>query len=413
MPVLTNIGYLATCLDEGSQGDVFPLQDAAVVWKEDRIVWVGAASAVPSEYSAEEHIDAGGRLVVPGLIDCHTHLAFGGWRADEFALRAQGASYLDIAKAGGGIASTVQHTREASADALYDKARVILEDMVRLGVTTVECKSGYGLTLEDELKVLRVYKALNAAQPVHLVGTLLAAHIVPEEYRGRRDSYIRLITEEMIPAVVEEELAAFCDAFVEETAFEADETRRIMDAAKAHGLRPKLHVDQLGDGNGGRLAGELGAISADHLEHTSVEGIHAMALYDVVAVSLPFATFNLRQQPMPARAFMEAGVPVAVATDFNPGSAPSYHLPAALYMACVLQQMTPAEALKGATTYAARAIGMETEVGQLSEGYRADLVVVDAPSVNQWLSHLRPNAAVLTVIGGKVVYEGNQTLSHG
>ena len=404
MPVLTNIGCLARCTDTGGQSDIYPLHDAALAWADGTISWIGSAAALPAAYHGEEQIDAGGRLVIPGLIDCHTHLAFGGWRADEFALRAQGASYLDIAKAGGGIASTVKHTREASPQHLYDGARAVLDEMMRLGITTVECKSGYGLTLEDERKVLRVYKALDKAHAIKLVPTLLAAHIVPHEYRDCRGAYIRLITDEMLPAVVEEDLAVFCDAFVEETAFHSHEAARIMEAAAAHGLRPKLHVDQLNDGGGAALAAEVGAVSADHLEYASEAGVAAMAAEGVVAVSLPFATFNLRQKAMPARAFIEAGVPVAVATDFNPGSAPSYHLPAALYMACVLQYMSPAEALKGATAYAARAIGMENQIGQLREGYRADFVVIDAPDVNHWLSHLRPNAAVLTAIGGDVVY---------
>ena len=404
MPILTNIGCLATCEDAGPQSDIHPIKDAAMVWEGDTIVWVGPASERPHAYDDEEPLDAGGRLVIPGLVDCHTHLAFGGWRSDEFALRAVGASYLDIAKAGGGIASTVRHTRAASEEELYKKALSMLKEMVQLGITTAECKTGYGLTLQDELKVLRVYRQLNQDHPIRLVPTLLAAHIVPEEYKARRDEYIRLIIDEIIPSVAEEKLALFCDAFVEETAFEPDETARIMEVAKGHGLRPKLHVDQLNDGAGALLAASLDAISADHLEYASEAGIQAMAEKGVVAVSLPFATFNLRQPAMPARSFMEAEVPVAVATDFNPGSAPSYHLPAAMYMACVLQQMSPSEVLKGATCYGAKAIGKEEEIGQLRAGYRADFTVIDAPDVNHWLGHLRPNAAVCTVVGGAVVH---------
>nr|MBX2820617.1 amidohydrolase family protein [Rhodothermaceae bacterium] len=240
--------------------------------------------------------------------------------------------------------------------------------------------------------------------PVRLVPTLLAAHIVPAEYKTRREDYIQLITEDIIPAVAAEDLAQFCDVFVEETAFEADEAERIMDTAKSYGLRPKLHVDQLADGGGAALAASLDAVSADHLEYASEAGIQAMAEKGVVAVSLPFATFNLRQPAMPARAFMNADVPVAVATDFNPGSAPSYHLPAAMYMACIMQRMSPAEVLKGATCYGAKAIDQQNEVGQLTSGHRADFAVIDAPDVNHWLGHLRPNAAVMTVIGGETVY---------
>ena len=400
MPLLTNIASLATCIDTGGQEDIHAISNAALVWQGDKIVWVGAEADLPGHYVSEERIDAGGRLVIPGLVDCHTHLAFGGWRASEFALRAVGASYLEIAKSGGGIASTVRHTRAASEEELYDKALPILEEMAKLGMTTVECKTGYGLNVKDELKVLRVYRRLNQDQPVRLVSTLLAAHIVPEEFKSRREDYIRLIIDEIIPAVAEEGLAKFCDAFVEETAFERDETIRIMEAAKSHGLRPKLHVDQLNDGGGAALAASVGAISADHLEYASVEGIQAMAENGVVAVSLPFATFNLRQPAMPARSFIDADVPVAVATDFNPGSAPSYHLPAAMYLGCILQRMSPAEVLKGATCYGAKAIGMENEVGQLKPGYSADFAIIDAPDINHWMAHFRPNASVTTVIGG-------------
>ena len=404
MPILTNIGCLATCQDNGSQADIHTVSNAALAWEGGTIAWVGLEAELPQQYADEKRIDAGGRLVVPGLVDAHTHLAFGGWRADEFALRAVGASYLEIAKAGGGIASTVRHTRAASQNELYDKALPILKDMMRLGITTVECKTGYGLTLEDELKVLRVYRQLNQDQPVRLVPTLLAAHIVPEEYKTRRKEYIRLVNDEIIPAVAAEQLAVFCDVFVEETAFDADEAYLLMEIAKAYGLRPKLHVDQLSDSGGAALAASLDAISADHLEYASEAGIRAMAQKGVVAVSLPFATFNLRQPAMPARSFMDAGVPVAVATDFNPGSAPSYHLPAAMYMACILQQMAPAEVLKGATCYGAKAIGLETEIGQLRPGYRADFAVVDALDANHWMGHFRPNAAVCTVIDGSVVH---------
>ena len=404
MPILSNIGCLATCADTGNQGDIHTTPDAALVWEGEHIAWVGKEIDLPEEFKEHERIDAERRLVIPGLVDCHTHLAFGGWRADEFALRAVGSSYLEIAKAGGGIASSVKHTRAASEDELYEKSLPILNEMMQLGITTVECKTGYGLTLHDELKVLRVYRRLNETQPVRLVPTLLAAHIVPPEYKSRRHDYIRLITEDIIPAVASENLAQFCDVFVEETAFEADEAKRIMDTAASYGLRPKLHVDQLADGGGAALAAALDAVSADHLEYASEAGIQAMAEKGVVAVSLPFATFNLRQPAMPARAFMDADVPVAVATDFNPGSAPSYHLPAAMYMACIMQRMSPAEVLKGATCYGAKAIDRAGEIGQLVSGHRADFAVIDAPDVNHWLGHFRPNAAVMTVIGGEVVY---------
>ncbi len=400
MQVLTNIGCLVTNREMEGQGNLGEIADAALVWESDAIRWAGPAADLPEIYQDVEAMDAGGHLVIPGLIDCHTHLAFGGWRTDEFEMRALGKGYLEIAKAGGGIASTVAATRKASEDALFEKARAVLDEMLALGITTVECKSGYGLTLEDECKQLRVYKRLAAVHPVKLVSTVLSAHIVPAEYRSNRRKYIDLIRQEILPAVAEEGLASFCDVFVEETAFSVEEAEEILTSAAVLGLRARLHVDQLRDGGGAALAARMHAISADHLEYASAAGIQAMAEQDVVAVSLPFATFNLRQRAMPARAFIDASVKVAVATDFNPGSAPSYHLPAAMYMACILQYMSPAEVLKGATLYAAKALGLENERGRLIPGFKADFAIIDAPDVNAWLGHLRPNANLRTFVGG-------------
>lgn len=402
MPLLTNIGDLATCRADGGQGDIHSISRAAMVWEGDRIVWLGPQDQVPAAYTGLETLDVQGKLVVPGLVDCHTHLAFGGWRADEFEQRLLGKPYLEIAKEGGGIARTVRQTRAASERELYEKSLNHLQEMTRLGVTTVECKSGYGLDLETELKLLRVYRQLAKTQPNRIVPTFLGAHVVPPEYKGKRADYVKLLTHEMIPAVAAGKLARFCDVFVEESAFNIAEARAILEAAKAHGLRPKLHADQLSDGGGARLAAAVGAISADHLEHVSDEGIAALARAGAVAVSLPIAALYLNQPPMPARKLIQAGVPVAVATDFNPGSAPCYHLPLAMSLACVMQRMTPAQVLKGATIYAAKAIGMETEVGSLEVGKYADFLVMDVPDVNHWLYHFRASAVVQTVISGKV-----------
>jgi imidazolonepropionase len=398
--LLHNIAQLATCRAEGRQDDIQVIPAAAMVWDESAILWVGAEKQLPAEYSRAERLDAGGGLVIPGLIDCHTHLAFAGWRADEFQLRLQGKSYLDIAKAGGGIASTVRQTRAATEDLLAARAARFLEEMLALGVTTVECKSGYGLNEETELRLLRVYRRLAREQPVRLVPTFLGAHVVPPEFRDRRSEYVDLLIASMIPAVGRERLAACCDVFVEESAFSVDEARRILRAGQAAGLRAKLHADQLSDSGGAELAAEVGALSADHLEFISERGIAALAAAGVVAVSLPLASLYLGQRPMPARKLIDAGVAVAVATDFNPGSAPSYHLPLALTLACTLQRMTPAEALKGATIYAARALGREAETGSLEPGKAADFAIIDAPDVNHWLYHFRPNACSMTVIGG-------------
>ncbi|WP_420462191.1 imidazolonepropionase [Candidatus Palauibacter sp.] len=402
MPRLENIGCLATCANPSGQDDIGLIRDAALVWQDGIVRWVGSAAALPPEYAEEPAWDAGGRLVIPGLIDAHTHLAFGGWRAGEFSDRVRGRSYLEIAAAGGGIASTVRATRALDEEALLERARGFLSAMVSLGVTTVEAKSGYGLDLQTELRLLRVYRRLDETGPARIVSTCLAAHVVPPEWAGDRAGYVDLVVDEILPAVAERGLADFVDVFVEDAAFSADEARRICARGRTLGLRPKLHVDQLSGGGGAELAAEVGAVSADHLECVSEAGIAALAEAGVVAVTLPLATLYLDQAPPPARALIDGGVAVAVASDFNPGTAPSYHLPFALTLACARQRMTPSEALKGATRYAARAIGLEGTVGSLEPGAAADFAVIDAPDVEHWLYHLRPNACTAAVTGGRI-----------
>ena len=403
MPVLRSIGSLATCAPNGPQADAHVIPSAALAWDGETIRWVGAESDLPPEYARQPSEDAGGRLVVPGLVDCHTHLAFGGWRAEEFAQRILGRTCLEIAAAGGGIASTVAKTRAATREELVARCRDHLAGMARLGVTSVEAKSGYGLSTEHELRLLEIYRDLSDG-PQRIVPTLLAAHVVPAEYRERRAAYVRLVIEEIIPEAARRTLARFCDVFVEESAFSPGEARAILEAGLAHGLAPKLHADQLTSGGGAELAADLRAASADHLEHVSDRGIARMADAGVVAVSLPFASLYLGKAPLPARRLLEAGVPVGVATDFNPGTAPSYHLPVAMTLACVQQRMTPAESLKGATIVAARAIGLDATVGSLEPGKSADFAVIDAPGVDHWLYHLRPNACVRTVARGRELW---------
>ncbi len=404
MSLLTNIRQLAICPPGGGQSEIGLIADAALAWEDGRILWAGRELDLPSELRAHPRHDAGGCLVIPGLIDCHTHLAFGGWRADEFEQRLLGASYLEIARRGGGIASTVAATRAASREALLDRCREFAGEIVKLGVTTLECKSGYGLDLANEMKLLRVYRQLGEEGPLRIVSTFLGAHIVPPELRERRQEYVDALITQMLPEVERQGLAEFCDVFVEETAFSLPEARRILIAGKRHGLRPKLHADQLSDGGGAGLAAELGAVSADHLEFISQDGIEALAEKDVVAVTLPLASLYLRQPPLKVRRLIEQGVKVAVATDFNPGSAPSYHLPLALMLACTLQGMTPAEALKGATIYAAAAINRQDSAGSLQPGKAADFALLNAESVNHWLYHFKPNACAQTWIGGVRVW---------
>lgn len=399
MPVLRNIGLLATCAGR-AQGDLHPIADAALAWRGDTIRWVGPERELPASQDDGDARDAGGGLVVPGLIDAHTHLAFGGWRADEFVRRLRGESYADIARTGGGIASTVAKTRALDQPALLARCRGFLREMASLGVTCVEAKSGYGLDRDTEKRILGVYRALDG-DPLRIVPTFLGAHVVPKDQP--RAQYLALL-DELIPEIAREKLAHFCDVFVDEGAFTVEEARKIFARARAAGLLPKLHADQLTDTGAAALAAEVGAISADHLEQIGAPGIAALAAAGVVAVSLPIAALYLRQAPLPARALIDAGVPVAVATDFNPGTAPSAHLPLAMTLACVSQRMTPAEALVGATRYAARAVGLEAQRGSLEPGKSASFAVIDAPDVDHWLYHLRANACRLTVVDGTVAW---------
>ncbi len=407
MPILANIGELVTC----APGEP-PIPDAALVWREGKVAWTGPQADLPKEFRGFERHDARRALVVPGLIDCHTHLAFGGWRADEFEQRLRGRSYLEIARAGGGIASTVRATRSATHDQLLQRCRNFADQMLKLGVTTVECKSGYGLEAASERKLLEVYRELGRQGPQRIVATFLGAHIVPPEYRDRRGEYLELLTGRLIPEAAREGLADFCDVFVEQSAFTLEEARRILEAGQAHGLGAKLHADQLSDGGGAQLAAELGAVSADHLEFISEKGIEALASAGVVAVLLPLATLYLRQAPLPAARLYERGVTVAVATDFNPGSAPSFHLPLALLLSCTCNGLTPLQALEGATIEAARALNRQHELGSLEPGKAADFVLLDAADLNHWLYHFRPNCCLETWIGGRRAHPSRAPRDH-
>lgn len=389
MPVLKNIGYLATCRDDGGQAEIYPLKNAAVAWQNGTIRWVGKETELPEKFANDQSFDAHGKMVIPGLVDCHTHLAFGGWRAGEFAMRLQGKSYLEIAKAGGGILSTVEATRAASENELYERALGFLKEMAGLGVTAVECKSGYGLSLEDELKTLRVYKRLAENQPMDIISTFLGAHTIPPEFKDDREGYIELILKEMIPTIAELSLAEFCDVFTEDSAFTIEESRRILTAAKESGLTPKLHADQLTSCGGAELAAEVGAASADHLEKISDKGIEAMSQKGVVGVTLPLASLYTQEEPLNCRRLVEGGVEVAVATDFNPGSAPTFDLPLAMMLACNQGRLTPAEALKGATIYAAKAIYQDDKIGSVEVGKSADFALVDVPNPDFWMYHFR------------------------
>jgi imidazolonepropionase len=348
-----------------------------------QIAALGPSETLAPGATATAELDGAGALLTPGLIDCHTHLVHAGNRAREFEMRLSGASYEEIARAGGGIVSTVRQTRAASADDLFAASARRLIELMRHGVTTVEIKSGYGLSLADELKMLQVARALGQRYPIDVRTTLLAAHAIPPEFAGRADAYVDAIVAQIIPEAARLGLADAVDAFCEHIAFTPAQTRRVFEAARAHGLPVKLHAEQLSNQGGAALAAEFGAVSADHLEHVDESDVRAMAQAGTVAVLLPGAYYFLRDtQPPPIALFREHRVPMAIATDCNPGTSPGTHLPLMLNMACTLFRMTPAEALLGVTRHAAQALGLAHSRGRIAPGLRADLCLwdVDQPA---------------------------------
>jgi imidazolonepropionase len=385
------------------------IPNGAVAVKEGRIFWIGKADELPDDFilgSEGREIDARGKVVMPGLIDSHTHLVFGGSRENEFEMRSQGLSYLEIAGRGGGILSTVEATRRASFDELFSSGKRRLDRLLSKGVTTIEAKSGYGLSLEDELKILRVMKALREDHPVDIVPTFLGAHTVPKEFKDKRKRYVDLLTQEMIPEVAREELAEFCDVFCEEKAFSLEESREILETGKRYGLKPKIHADQMSSGGGAELAAEVGAYSADHLEYISQEGIERMAEQGVTAVLLPGASFFLSMKKYPpAREMIEKGVAVALSTDLNPGSSMTESLPLMMTMGCVFFRMTPKEVIQATSLHAARSMGREKEIGSLDTGKKADLIMLDIANYRYLPYHFGVDHVELVIKNGKVVYQ--------
>lgn len=374
----------------GADPEYGTVRRAAVLVRGGRVAWVGEERALPFGMAVgAEELDGEGRWVTPGLVDCHTHLVFAGSRAEEFERRLHGATYEEIARRGGGILSTVRATRAASDDHLAAGALRRLTLMASRGITATEIKSGYGLDVETELRMLRVARRLQEEARIPVRTTLLGAHALPPEAEGDREGYVDLVCREMIPRAAAEGLADAVDAFCEGIAFTPDECRRILRAGRAHALAGRLHADQLSDLGGARLAAEEGAASADHLEHTSVEGARAMAGAGTVAVLLPGAAYFLRDATVPPVAsFRELGVAMAVATDMNPGSSPLLDPLGALNLACVLFRLTPAEALAGMTRVASRVLGWAGEMGTVEVGKRADLALwnVDHPAeLSYWM----------------------------
>lgn len=390
------------------------IRNGAVAVKGAKIFWIGKAEELTGKFILKRdglEIDAGGKTLMPGLIDSHTHLVFAGSRENEFEQRTRGLSYLEIAERGGGILSTVEATRKASFDELFSLGKKRLDRMLSKGVTTLEAKSGYGLSLRDEVKILQVMKALQESHPIEIVPTFLGAHTIPREFRDARARYIDLVIEEMIPGIAQEGLAEFCDVFCEEKAFTLEESKKILDRGKRYGLKPKIHADQLSPGGGAELAAEIGAFSADHLEYVSREGIKKMAEKGVTAVLLPGASFflSMKRYP-PAREMIEEGVAVSLATDLNPGSSMTESLPLIMTMGCTMFKMSPKEVIQGTTIHAARSMGRQREIGSLEAGKQADLLLLDIPNYRYLPYHFGVDHAELVIKKGKVVF--NRSLSH-
>ncbi len=355
------------------------IDDGAIAVREGRIAWVGERRALPAGAPDDSRVrSAGGRWITPGLIDCHTHLVYAGDRAKEFEMRLKGASYEEIARQGGGIVSTVKATRQASEEALVECSRPRLRALIAEGVTTVEIKSGYGLDLDTELRMLRAARRLGEVEPVDIVTTFLGAHALPPEFAGRADDYIDFICGEVLPKVSAARLADAVDAFCEGIGFTLEQTQRVFEAARKHALPVKLHAEQLSDLGGAALAARFEALSADHLEYVSEASVKEMARHRSVAVLLPGAFYFLGETRVPpVELFRRHGVPMAVATDSNPGSSPVCSLLLMLNMACTLFRMTPEEALSGVTRHAATALALGDSVGTLEAGKRADFVIWD------------------------------------
>ena len=403
--LVTNIGLLATPTGIGArggrqQGEITQLRNAWVMVENGVIT--GVSVGRPENAGAAQVLDAGGRLVTPGLVDAHTHLVFGGWRQHELGLKLRGVPYLDILAAGGGILSTVKATRAAAEEELTDKAGQALAEMLSLGTTTCEVKSGYGLDTEEELKQLRAVRTLNRRQPVDLVPTFMGAHALPAEYRENRRGYIDLLCGEMIPAVAREGLAEFCDVFCETGVFTPEEAREILETGRRYGLEPKIHADEIDAIGGSQLAGALGAISAEHLIACTDEGITAMVKGGTVACLLPATSLYLGAAFAPARQMVSAGLPVAMATDFNPGSCPCLNLQLVMNLGCLRYGLTPEEVLTAVTLNAAAAIARSGRVGTVEAGKQGDLVIWDAEDLDCLCYRMGSNLVHTVVKRGRV-----------
>jgi len=410
--LIKNIGLLQTPVGSFShkgeqQGENLKLKDAAILIEDGIIKEITADGKLPTGgEEADEIIDADGKLVTPGLVDGHTHMIFGGYRQHEIPMKIKGATYLDILKAGGGILDTVRKTRAASFEELYNKTEGFLDEMLGMGVTTCEAKSGYGLDMETEIKMLEVLKKLDEDHPVDVVTTFMGAHAIPEDYKqieNGADKFIELLCEEMLPYVKEHGLADYADIFCEEGVFDAEQSKKYLEKAKELGFALRIHADEIEPMGGSVLAGEIGAVSAEHLIAIDQAGLESMAKGGVTAMCLPATSFNLGVSFAPARKMIEMGIPVATASDFNPGSCPSLNLQFVMNLACLRYKLLPEEILTAVTINPACALGMGDKVGTLEVGKQGDLVIWDAPDMDFLCYRFGSNLALQTIKKGMLV----------
>lgn len=410
--LIKDISQLITVKSDGKPKRGADMQDIGLIengWvaiKEDKIVGLGGGN-IPEELKIKEEtliIDGGGKTVTPGLVDPHTHLVHAGSRENELALKLKGVPYIEILKQGGGILSTVRSTQNATLEELVEQSKKSLDRMLSYGITTVEVKSGYGLEIDTEIKQLEAINILNKQSPCDLVPTFMGAHAIPERYKGNSDGFVDIVINEMLPIVVEKELAEFCDVFCEEGVFSIEQTRKILNAAEKLGLKAKIHADEIVSLGGAELAAELGAVSADHLMAASDEGLKMMASRDVVAVVLPGTSFNLAMGKYAnARKMIEYGLPVALATDYNPGSCPTENIQLIMSLGCLSLKMTPEEVISAVTINGAAALKREKEIGSIEVGKKADIVIFDTPNLYYIPYHFGVNHVDIVIKNGKLV----------
>lgn len=409
--ILMNIPELVTCASDGPKYGR-AMKDAGIINNGYVVIKKGMIDEVGSMKDYDEHrltdflgevVDCTGHAVLPGFIDSHTHFVFGGDRADEFKMRLEGADYMAIMKAGGGIASSVKATREADEKLLYDRGLKRLDEMLKMGVTTVEGKSGYGLEMATELKQLRVMKELNEWHLVDVVSTFLGPHSVPSDYKEDSDGFIDLMIDQVLPEVAGQNLAEFADIFCEEGVFSIEQSRKFLKAAKALGFKLKIHADEMVQLGGAELAAELGAISADHLLAASEEGIKAIADQGVIATLLPATAFSLKEAYADARRMMNQGCAVAIASDFNPGSCPTHSMPLLIALSALQMGMTIEEIINGLTINAAAAIDRIDSIGSIEVGKKADILLLKQPSINYLPYHLGMNLVERVIKNGRFV----------